>query len=480
MTTELLAGAARRIVNPPLGTGKGGLRLFGDPIQAIESDLTATALAIGNGDTLFVVIALDLCILTPREAAALRRAVAAALEIPVEHVLVNLSHNHSSPTLPEFMSMTDEPEAVLLRERYERDLTHWLVVVATEAKANLRPARMGTGWGESRIGVYRREVRDGRDVLGEVPDHPIDRSVGVIRVDDLEGNPIATLFRFSAHPVTVGPRSQIASADYPGPARDVVEGSLGGLALFLQGCGGNINPAVGIGYEIDCRDTKNRVGMELGGEVLKVAAGIRTNRRAGERRLLGTVPNILFTPWEPVDGETCTFLGAAEDVIQLEYVELPTLDRARAIHEHWQRELDDRLARDAQTWEIRFAKKYESWSRSLVQAVEDGHPTCDLRAHAIRINDVVLIGIDAEVFFETGQDIRSRSRFPDTLVLGYTNGLVAYLPRADDYPDGGWDIDASYAVPDLMPQAWQLPAAFAPASADRAVELAVGLIERLS
>jgi hypothetical protein len=35
--------------------------------------------------------------------------------------------------------------------------------------------------------------------------------------------------------------------------------------------------------------------MELGGEVLKVAAGIRTNTREGTRRPLGTVPNILFS-----------------------------------------------------------------------------------------------------------------------------------------------------------------------------------------
>ena len=121
------------------------------------------------------------------------------------------------------------------------------------------------------------------------------------------GRPIAVLFRYSAHPVTVGSRSQVASADYPGPAREVLERNLGGLALFLQGCGGNVNPRVGIGYEVDCSDTKNRVGLELGGEALRVAARIRTNRRAGERRPLGNVPNILFTPWEPVeDGPTCT------------------------------------------------------------------------------------------------------------------------------------------------------------------------------
>ena len=50
MSSTLYAGAARRVINPRLGTGKPGLRLFGDPIQSIESDLTATALVFGDGE----------------------------------------------------------------------------------------------------------------------------------------------------------------------------------------------------------------------------------------------------------------------------------------------------------------------------------------------------------------------------------------------------------------------------------------------
>ena len=273
MGTTLYAGAARRAINPQLGTGMAGLRLFGSPIQAIESDLTATVLVLSDGDSKVVMIGIDLCITSVAEAERLRSAVAEALGTPVSHVLLNLSHVHSSPALPEFMAMTDSTEDVPFRTRYERDLRRWLVEAAVEADGRLQPARIGAGWGESGIGVYRREMRDGRDVLGEVPDHPIDPSVGVIRVDDLDGDPIAVVFRYSAHPVTVGSRSQVASPDYPGPARDVLERNLGGLALFLQGCGGNVNPRVGIGYEVDCRDTKNRVGLELGGEALKVAAG---------------------------------------------------------------------------------------------------------------------------------------------------------------------------------------------------------------
>ena len=479
MGTTLYAGAARRAINPELGTGMPGLRLFGAPIQAIESDLTATVLVLGDGDGKVALIGVDLCITSVAEAGRLRAAVAEALGTPVSHVLLNLSHVHSSPALPEFMAMTDSAEDVPFRTRYERDLRRWLVEAAIEADGRLRPARIGTGWGESAIGVYRREMRDGRDVLGEVPDRPIDPSVGVLRVDDLDGNPIAVVLRYSAHPVTVGSRSQVASPDYPGPARDVLERNLGGLALFLQGCGGNVNPRVGIGYEVDCRDTKNRVGLELGGEALKVAAGIRTNTRAGERRPLGNVPNILFTPWEHVDGDTCTHLAAAETTVPLEYDELPSPEQAREILAHWQRTREERAAGGALDWEIRAAKKYEHWATKLVAAVEDGHPTHDLHIQAIRVNDVVIAAMDMEVFFETGLEIRDGSPLPDTFVLGYTNGCFGYLPRGEDYPEGGWKIDESYAVPDLIPQAWAMPVILHPDSARRAVDASLELIRSL-
>ncbi len=480
MPRTLHAGAARRVINPPIGTGKAGLRLFGDPIQAIETDLTATALVLGDGDTRVALLALDLCVISMAESDALRAGVADALGVPTAHVLLNLNHTHSAPALPEFMAMTDSAEDVPFRVRYARDLKRLVVEAASEAADLMQPARIGCSWGDSSIGVYRREQRDGRDVLGEVPDHPIDSSVGVIRVDDLDGNPIATVFRYSAHPVTVGSRSQVASPDYPGPARDVIEGNLGGLALFLQGCGGNVNPRVGIGYEVDCRDTKNRVGLELGGEVLKVAATIRTNTRAGERRPLGNVPNILFTPWEEVTGDTCSHLAGVETTVSLDYGTLPPLADAEAILAHWQQELGRRLDQGAQEWEIRYAKKYEHWARNLVAAVEHGQPTLDLRLQAIRVNEIVLLGMNTETFFETGLEIRARSPLPDTLVLGYTNGLVSYLPRAEDYPPGGWKLDASYAVPDLIPQAWGMPVALAPESEQRAVDASLALIGQLA
>jgi hypothetical protein len=413
-----------------------------------------------------------------RPAQDMRTQVAQALNIPITHVLLNTSHTHSGVATPEYMP--DSEEQIELKKRYRGALIRGVVEAALEADHSLQPARIGAGWGECQIGVYRREFRAGRDMLGSVPGHPIDPSVGVIRVDDLEGHPLALIFRYSCHPVTMGPRSAVVSADFPGAARQVLEQCLGGKAIFLQGCGGNINPAVGMGYEIDCRDTKNRVGMTLGAEALKVAASIRTNLRPGVRRQLGNIPNILFTPWEPVEGDTCTYLGAAERVISLEYSDLPSLPEAEAIRTRWQQTVSERRQSNTQEWELRVAEKYEQWSRVLVDAVMHGHPACDLFVQAIRVNDILIVGLNAEVFFETGLAIRSQSPFNDTFVLGYTNGTIGYLPRQEDYPPDGWSLYESYSVPDMIFQVHPHPVALHPDSEQRAVAGVLSLIQELS
>ena len=484
MTATLLAGAARRVINPLLGTRQTGFRLFGSPVQAIESDLTATALVLGNGETRVVVVGVDLSVVGidlslcgQRPAQEFRLGIAEALGLPVANVLLNTSHVHSGVALPDYMP--DTPEQMKLKKGYRALLGSMLVEVAEEADSQLQPARIGSGWGRSRIGVYRREQRDGRDVLGNVPDHPIDDTVGVVRVDDRDGQPIATLFRYSCHPVTMGPRSAVVSSDFPGVARQVVERSLGGLAIFLQGGGGNINPRAGMGYEIDCRAIKNSVGLELGGEVVKVGARIRTNTHPGQRRLLGDVPNILVTPWERVTSTACTYLGAEETSVSLDYVTLPTPATAGEHLALRQRALTELRARQGLEWELRTAEKYEDWARVLVEATERTDVTSDLFVQAIRVNDIVIVGMNAELFFETGLEIRARSPFSDTLALGYTNGTIGYLPRAEDYPEGGWDIDASYAVPDLIFQVHPHPVALHPSSERRAVGAALNLISRM-
>ena len=130
---------------------------------------------------------------------------------------------------------------------------------------------------------------------------------------------------------------------------------------------------------------------------------------------------------------------------------------------------------------MRAAQKYEHWARNLVAAVEHGHPTLDLGLQALRVNDIVIAAMNVETFFETGLEIRARSPLPDTFVLGYTNGSMAYLPRALDYPKGGWKLGASYALPDQLPQFYPHQViALHPDAEQRALDATLALIRQLT
>ena len=88
--------------------------------------------------------------------------------------------------------------------------------------------------------------------------------------------------------------------------------------------------------------------------------------------------------------------------------------------------------------------------------------------------------MNVETFYETGLTIKEKSPFADTFVLGYTNGSTSYLPRAEDYPEGGWKLDGAYAVPDLIFQGYVQPVAFLPDSEQRAVDGTLSLIKTLA
>ena len=474
VVVELSAGVARRVINPPIGMERPGIRLFADPIQAIESDLTATVLVLSADDRRLAMVACDLCAVARTTVERIRQVVAQRVGTDPSQVLFNESHTHSGPALPGFTPATGAQAA--LESAYQADLLRWAEEAATEAAAALRPARIGAGWGECAIGAYRRERRsDGSYHLAEVPDAPTDPAVGVVRVDHHDGTPIAIVFSYGCHPVTMGPHSHVASSDYPGAARAVVEGTLGGTAMFLQACGGNINPITGIGAEVDCRDNKNRIGAMLGGEVVKVAAGIRTNVTRGERQPIDTLASISVWPWQPVAGDSCQRFAVGERTVALDYVELPSLAKATAIQERWHGQLEQALA-GGHRWDLSIAKKFAHWADVLVAAVERGDPTLDVAVQAIRVNDIALVAVGAELFFETGIAVRAASPVAHTQVIGYSNACLSYLPRAEDYPEGGWDVDTQYAVPDLFFQSYNLPVALDPGSEARIVAAAEELL----
>ncbi|MBV9325303.1 MAG: neutral/alkaline non-lysosomal ceramidase N-terminal domain-containing protein [Chloroflexi bacterium] len=477
---DLYAGAGRASITPPLGIKTVGFSSREGVVERIESELTSTAIVFAAGGSKMAIVAVDLAIAPVAVVMDWRRRVAEAIRSTPANVMINLSHTHSGPPLPgvppEFAFQSE------MIDRYYAVLVQRIVDSALAANASLQPARIAHGEGSSHIGINRREMgADGYVFLGEDPNKPIDPVVGVVRVDDLEGRPIATLFSYGCHTVVVGPNSRVASPDFPGASRDAIERAMGGLSLYLQGGGGDIMPVGGMGWEEDCRDSKDRLGLALAGEVIKVAAGLRTNARQGERTWLPSLlgPGMTLTPWIPVEGHAVEHFEATSETISLDLIPFPSLEEAHRLRAERQRDLEEAEA-SGQERRVIIGNRFLAWSNRLVQAVADQEaPTADFEVQALRIGDVAFVSLSAEVFSQTTVELRKRSPFEHTMALGYSNGVLSYLPRAEDYPVGGWRVDDRYRIPDLVFQAYLLPTGLRPDSEQRAVDAAVGLLDRL-
>ena len=72
---------------------------------------------------------------------------------------------------------------------------------------------------------------------------PVDPEIGVLRLDREDGRTLAVLYNFACHPIQGVPSGR-NTADMIGFASTVIEENLsdGTIALFLQGCAGDINP----------------------------------------------------------------------------------------------------------------------------------------------------------------------------------------------------------------------------------------------
>src|SRR3954471_18061761 len=266
------AGVGRVSITPPLTAphASWGAQVHVLP-DGVEADLWATALVVDDGETMAAWIDLDLVIVSRPESDAIREAVAAALDIPVQAVRVSVTHNHAGPP-PSAWNWTRQGQAAL--NGYYALLPEYAAGAARMAHAGLQPARVAVGSGESRVAVNRREIApDGRPVTGVNPDGPIDPQVFVLRIDNREGGPLAAVVGYTMHPTTLGPSNRLISPDWPGHLKRTVEAITGATCLFAQGATGNIGPGPD-GFTDDV-EVVRRIGSEVGCEAARVYLGLQ-------------------------------------------------------------------------------------------------------------------------------------------------------------------------------------------------------------
>lgn len=426
---SIKAGISRVIITPPVGVYLIGMERS-ENSHGLHDDLYATAVAISDGKTEIVILTADILFFMPGLIETVRKAISSQIGIPDKNIMLCATHCHSGPAP---VADEDRPQ---IEQAYTANLPFLLIGCIRMAHDNLKPAKIGFGNGKANIGMNRRLTRpDGITVISANPDRPIDDQVGVVRVDSLDGHPLAVLVNYACHSVVLGNGSNVISRDWPGVMYDVVEKITGAKCLFIQGAAADINPLPG--EPTDRMELVYQLGTEIGGEVVKVWATIETRPDVS----LAVANKQLMLPLEPAS----------------KYADkLPQLV-----------ELDD--AAGELTLE-----KFQGWLYSMgsrpqktVGIGDQQSVPCEVQA--FRLGDTALVAFPAELFVKIGFAIKTRSPTKNTLVATYTNGSVGYIPMPEDYAFGGYEVLEAFYL-------YGLPAPFAPVTAKLLEDTAVDLI----
>jgi hypothetical protein len=433
-------------------------------------DLYVTALVAAAHGTRVALLDCDLIYLHPPLVDEIRDRIAALLGTQRSHILLGCTHSHSAPTSSPVKIGGEQDRVRPEEDAYIRSLPHLCLSAVRQAITAMQPSRIKAGAGHMDFSVNRREkLADGRVVLGLNETGPADHAVGVVRVDSQEGRPLAALVNYTCHPIFVGSASRLISPDYPGPMRRVVERETGATCLFLQGATGNLNPRSPMHPDVT---EAERAGTMLGLEAAKVFLDVDTRTTITRDDWITSVATFHLVRKEAVDSGQPDCVTAGEVALSPPLLPLPDAADARRLLAEREAALEALIRQGATPDDLNPARYQVQWAQMLVRRVQEnrGPESVTVPVQVVRINDVAVVGVASELFVEAQLAIKRASPFPSTLVAAYANGCVGYIPVADAYPDGGYEVEHSY-------KGYRLPAAIAPGAAERVVTTAINLLQ---
>jgi neutral ceramidase len=399
------AGAARADITPETAVLNW---VSGKPYATVLDPLFVQALVLEQEGAKAVILRYDLTGISESLREEVRKAVGAALAMPGENIMLNASHSHSAPWSPiyadslrgrerdnwwaiRFMPAQNEHPPF---KRWMERLIAGSVEAAKKAMESARPATVNVGRVAVGEYLYNRRLRapawgvagskaptipashpdwNAEILQGGASFGPMDRTLAIVSFRGADNKTIASLYHVALHAVSVYPSNPAISADWPGAASRAIASVLGGEALFLQGCAGDITPW-------------------KRGEAANatLAGGLATKAQLAMRQSVALTTTPLLS-------------GRA-------IVDLPLTPAGK-----------DRTGLDVLETEIQ----------------------------VITCGPLAFVALPGEPLTDVGTAIREKSPFPQTLVLGYSNGDgIHYVGMPGEKARGGYEMGVAGAGTD--------------------------------
>jgi len=170
---------------------------------------------------------------------AYKIAQAQGFNVPFENCIFGASHSHSGPGAVSAQRLWEvAPATDLIVKDLQIQLATLLAAAMVEAELSLGPAALDMG-----MAYLVNVTRNRRGHISPVCNvNTIDPNLGIIRVDHLDGSPLATVWNYAIHGTCYGPSNMLQSNDIAGHTCEKVEELIGGVALFINADAGDVDP----------------------------------------------------------------------------------------------------------------------------------------------------------------------------------------------------------------------------------------------
>jgi neutral ceramidase len=401
MCAQLLAGAAKIVITPPVGLDLCGFGNRPGPSTSVHDDLCAAALYL-ESDQQALIITCDLIGLDRESVREVRAGIQAATGVASGSIMIGCSHTHSGPATPCIAGLgkIDADYLAVLKRK--------LVGLGKMAHDSRQPCALGTLREPVSVGINRREMREAGMTIGRNERGLTAPWVDVVAVDTMDGRPLARYFVHAAHAVTLSGLE--ISADWPGYAQRIVERVYGDgcVAMFGQGCCGNINSEPRGTFDI--AEAQGRV---MAGAVVKAA--------------------------EYALKQAEVEIACASVDLALPCFDPPPVAEAQAQVEAFRQA----AAGPERNYGLRMMDAGDiAWAERLLALAQAGatNLTRPYEVQAMRLGDLLLVGLPGEVFVEYALQIDEGAPQAQTATMAYANDNVGYVPTAAAYAEGGYEV----------------------------------------
>lgn len=392
--------------------------------ESANDPLHARALVLDDGKVSLAMVVVDNLGVSPALIIEAKAIASEKTGIPVEKMLISSTHTHSAPSSGG--GKDGSPEAA-----YRQRLLDGVVEAIVKAHEARRPASVGAASHPLPEEVFNRRwfLKPGKMTpnpfgkMDEVrmnpgtdpntidrPAAPTDPDFLILSIQDEKRRQIALYASYALHYVGATPPKEV-SADYFGEFARLLPSRLRGdgtmVAMLANGASGDIN---NIPFNV------TRPPRETFEQVRIVAQKAADAAWFAHRKI--------------ETHDKAPKLGMVERQVELRFRRPAEADlvAARKVLGTTVKEEVEALPRLAQ-----------HYAASVIAAAERAEKTITVPVQAIRVGDLAICGLPFEVLVEIGLEIREKSPFGETMVIGLANGRHGYLPNPKQHALGGYE-----------------------------------------